>query len=690
MAGGVDALLQQKRTGVWWDLNTCPVPAGVEPRRVRGCIESALYKEMGYRTQVHIEAFGNLEYMSSALLEEISSSGILVSHAPCHCRPVILDTENEPKAFFTESVWENLLNDNMNNAACEMMNDDDDPLFICETCSDIFKICGEFITHLNSEQHINELFGIVPRDSDSYEPIHFCQVCNYPGYDDYNMLLHNQSEQHIRKVNMLQSEQQHIPKLAASSRKRAPLSDGSFQSNKMQSFQRVKQEEGGGTGDNVAAPPKLINSLPGLSEDASYLNQATSYLGSCFSHYSESEGNSPVSVCVSPGARCSTSSESPTSAANSPSAESTETPSQASNAIVTSNWLGLSGISMFQGLIERALRTVRGSADDIGWLQHDPEMPPVEDGTERFNKILEEIGHGVHRLPNTVLYLLIPGLFSNHGPLYFVDTKTKFSKMGLACHIAKIHSESSVEKNAREIKEYIEELCWGSNKKVLLLGHSKGGIDAAAALSLYWPDLKDKVAGLVLAQSPYGGSPIATDILREGQLGGYVNLKKILEIMIFKVIKGDIQALEDLTYERRKQFLKNHPLPQELATVSFLTEASISPAVLATLSRVAQAELPLTNQAAKLPVVMPLGAAMAACAQLIQVRYGEKSDGLVTCCDAEVPGSVVVRPKRKLDHAWMVYSSLNEAPLEADAAQVCEALLTLLVQVEEEKQCQLD
>ncbi|KAL0739738.1 hypothetical protein Bca4012_081251 [Brassica carinata] len=122
---------------------------------------------------------------------------------------------------------------------------------------------------------------------------------------------------------------------------------------------------GGGTGDNVAAPPKLINSLPALSEDASYLNQATSYLGSCFSHYSvecsgkdscnslsghphellrstsENDGSSPVSVCVSPGARCSTSSESPTSGANSPSAESTETPSQASNAIVTSNWLGI-------------------------------------------------------------------------------------------------------------------------------------------------------------------------------------------------------------------------------------------------------------------------------------------------------------------------------------------------------------
>jgi len=41
----------------------------------------------------------------------------------------------------------------------------------------------------------------------------------------------------------------------------------------------------------------------------------------------------------------------------------------------------------------------------------------------------------------------------------------------------------------------------------------------------------------------------------------------------------------------------------------------------------------------------------------------------------------VVRPERKLDHAWMVYSSVKEEPGdEADASQVCEALLTLLVE----------
>lgn len=153
-----------------------------------------------------------------------------------------------------------------------------------------------------------------------------------------------------------------------------------------------------------------------------------------------------------------------------------------------------------------------------------------------------------------------------------------------------------------------------------------------------------------------------------------------------------MQALEDLTYEKRKKFLMQHHLPEELPVVSCNTEAGISPAVLATLSHVAHAELPAplsTAQAAKLPVVIPLGAAMAACAQLLQTRYGEKSDGLVTCRDAEVPGSVVVRPKRKLDHAWMVYSSLNNDTSEADASQVCEALLTLLVEVGQKKRHQL-
>lgn len=437
---------------------------------------------------------------------------------------------------------------------------------------------------------------------------------------------------------------------------------------------------------NGQLTPPLFPSVPALNGAASYLAETTSYLTSCFPVPSDSASR------TTDGQEVVTMKEltEPLLSNNSPpvrdeiTRNSVEDFFQNDSAVVQSDQTGQSGISMFQGLIERVRRTVHGSSDDIGWLQRAPDMPPIEDGTERFNDILNNISHGIHVLPNSVVYLLVPGLFSNHGPLYFTSTKATFLKMGLTCHIAKIHSEASVEKNARELKEYIEEVYWGSKKRVLLLGHSKGGVDAAAALAMYWPELRDKVAGLALAQSPYGGSPIASDIMREGQIGDYFNVRKLMEILICKVIKGDLQSLEDLTYEKRKEFLKKHHLPKELPVVSFHTEANISPAVLATLSRVAHAELPSFAQnstATVLPVVVPLGATLAACAQLLQTRYGEKSDGLVTCRDAEVPGSVVVHPKRKLDHAWMVYSSTNDDPLEPDASQVCEALLTLVVEV---------
>nr|DAD35618.1 TPA_asm: hypothetical protein HUJ06_006258 [Nelumbo nucifera] len=351
-----------------------------------------------------------------------------------------------------------------------------------------------------------------------------------------------------------------------------------------------------------------------------------------------------------------------------------------------------------RSFFSRVRRTMHGSSDDIGWLQRTPGMAPVEDGTSRFMELLKRIRNGEHTLPNSFVYLLIPGLFSNHGPLYFVNTKRFFSKMGLACHIAKIHSEASVEHNAWELKQYIEELYWGSGKQVMLLGHSKGGVDAAAALSLYWSDLEDKVAGLALVQSPYGGSPIASDILRQGQIANR-EARMIMELLICKLIKGDMRALEDLTYDKRKEFITKHKLPEQIPLVSFHSEASVGPGVLAMMSHIGHAELPrlplprcfgneesdIIQTGRKVPVVFPLAAVMAVCALHLQLRYGEKSDGLVTCRDAEVPGSVVVRPERKLDHAWMVYSSQKRDTSEPDACEMCEALLALLVEIGNKK-----
>lgn len=128
----------------------------------------------------------------------------------------------------------------------------------------------------------------------------------------------------------------------------------------------------------------------------------------------------------------------------------------------------------------------------------------------------------------------------------------------------------------------------------------------------------------------------------------------------------------------------------------------MGPGVISMMSHIAHVELPKLSllgrgshnsdsfevgpvEKHQVPVVVPVSAAMAVSALHLQLRYGEKSDGLVTCRDAEVPGSVVVRPEQKLDHAWMVYSSWNKNQIGADASEMCEALLTMLVELGKEK-----
>lgn len=73
--------------------------------------------------------------------------------------------------------------------------------------------------------------------------------------------------------------------------------------------------------------------------------------------------------------------------------------------------------------------------------------------------------------------------------------------------------------NASDLKDIILAQYDKFGKTIVLLGHSKGGTDAAAACAMFWSELKDKVRGLILLQSPYGGTPLAADLLSGGQFG---------------------------------------------------------------------------------------------------------------------------------------------------------------------------
>lgn len=103
--------------------------------------------------------------------------------------------------------------------------------------------------------------------------------------------------------------------------------------------------------------------------------------------------------------------------------------------------------------------------------------------------------------------------------------------------------------------------------------------------------------------------------------------------------QGDMRALEDLTYKKRKDFITKHKLPLEVPLISFHSEASIGPGVMASMTHIAHAEIPWLplkgNEAEEsnfciqsrrqVPVLMPVSADMAICALHLQLRYGEKA-----------------------------------------------------------------
>lgn len=254
MEGGGGGWYRPPMTGVWWDINTCPVPADVDPRYVRQCIVAGLEKQIRRPTKTIIYAMGNLEYISSDILEKIASSGIILIHAPCGANhligylhewcddeklqpqrpgsrnimvisgdgfmslciqefsefnkfcaypkdvgPLTIFGNQREKVFVKEFVWETLCSYTKppSGGYAPVV---DKPLCICQVCDAVYHTCNDFITHLKSQQHREGLFGIAARGGDGNMPRFFCTVCNYPAYDEFNMSLHNESKDHKQKL----------------------------------------------------------------------------------------------------------------------------------------------------------------------------------------------------------------------------------------------------------------------------------------------------------------------------------------------------------------------------------------------------------------------------------------------------------------------------------------------------------
>jgi hypothetical protein len=87
---------------------------------------------------------------------------------------------------------------------------------------------------------------------------------------------------------------------------------------------------------------------------------------------------------------------------------------------------------------------------------------------------------------------------------YFLDHKRWLDSQGIEYSVAPISSQATPEENAVAVSSAVT----ASDKPVIIIAHSKGGIDSLEALAGD-PKLRGKVAAFIALQTPFLGSPVA-------------------------------------------------------------------------------------------------------------------------------------------------------------------------------------
>jgi alpha-beta hydrolase superfamily lysophospholipase len=110
----------------------------------------------------------------------------------------------------------------------------------------------------------------------------------------------------------------------------------------------------------------------------------------------------------------------------------------------------------------------------------------------------------------------------------------------------KLPSAAPVARNAEAIAEAI----LGAPGRVILVAHSKGGLEALSALLM--PGVADRCGGFLALQSPFRGSPVADLALGIGAL------REVSVRLVALAKLGDGEGLHDLTVAVRAPWMERH------------------------------------------------------------------------------------------------------------------------------------
>lgn len=161
---------------------------------------------------------------------------------------------------------------------------------------------------------------------------------------------------------------------------------------------------------------------------------------------------------------------------------------------------------------------------------------------------------------HSLFVLFVPGMISDtnvESAQYFMDFGRVLARLGMKEHddyvlLSKRHgfdSENSVALNAKAITGFIRH----TDRKILLVTHSKGSVDTLAAL-IENRDLSQagsQIHGWLNIQGSIWGTPIADAIERSG-------IAKLIADVGLALFGGSAQALTDMTLAVRYRYMNDH------------------------------------------------------------------------------------------------------------------------------------
>jgi pimeloyl-ACP methyl ester carboxylesterase len=129
---------------------------------------------------------------------------------------------------------------------------------------------------------------------------------------------------------------------------------------------------------------------------------------------------------------------------------------------------------------------------------------------------------------------------------YMVTQGDWLESLGVPVSVPELPSASPVEANARLIARMLER----DDRPAVLVGHSKGGLEALAAMLR--PGIAERVRGFVALQSPFHGSPVADWVCSNAPI--YLASHHALRALGL----GSGRGVQDLTTRLRGAWMRHH------------------------------------------------------------------------------------------------------------------------------------